>query len=254
MKVEPLRPSEVHVGSISLRQPAEQVETLRRELAADEGERAQRMRTPDLARRFIVARGVLRRLLAAHLPGGKVPARFVYGTRGKPFLAPEFAALADLSFNVAHADDVAVYAIAIGRAVGIDVEATERDGPGSAQDDGKFLQDVEIDGIAKKVFSAHECEALRALPLDERRSAFFRTWARKEAYIKALGQGFGYPTRSFSVSHCADDDALVDDESDSDAVQRWRVIGLSPPPGFAMALAAEGRDWSVRRFDASAVL
>ncbi len=261
MNAPPLEPSEVHVWSASLLLPAEVVETLRRELAADEIERAERMRTRDLARRFIVGRAVLRRLLASYFPSnagrstlGAMPLPLAYGARGKPSLGPEIAERTNVSFNLAHADDIAVYAIAAGRAVGIDIEGMGREDGPSRLNDRKPLPDVEIQGIAKKVFSARECEALAALSPGERRHAFFHVWARKEAYIKAHGQGFGYPTRSFTVSHGDLDDALIADESRVDAPRAWRVIGLSAPAGYAMALAAEGRDWSVRRFDASAVL
>jgi len=69
-----------------------------------------------------------------------------------------------------------------------------------------------------------------------------------EAYIKARGEGFGYPTTSFTVSHC-DDDALIADDGDQEARRRWRVTGLDAGPRFAAALAAPGRDWSVQRFE-----
>ena len=84
-----------------------------------------------------------------------------------------------------------------------------------------------------------------------RRDAFFRIWTRKEAYVKARGEGLSYPTRSFTMTHHGDDNALVDDERDERARDRWRVTGLDAPPGFAAALAAEGRGRTVSRFDAA---
>ena len=258
MNALPLHSSEVHVWSASLRLGDELVQTLRRELAADEVERAERMHTPDLARRFVVGRAVLRRLLAVYVPNDVIehgtPLPLTYGARGKPSLAPAIAARASISFNLAHANDLAVYAIAGGRSVGIDIEATGRGHGDFPLVAPKPLADVEIEAIAKKVFSPRECETLAALPATQRRQAFFHIWARKEAYIKAHGQGFGYPTRSFSVSHRDDDDALIADDTDGDARRAWRVVGLPAPAGYAMALAAEGRDWSVGRFDASTVL
>ena len=131
----------------------------------------------------------------------------------------------------------AIYAFASDRDVGVDIEATSRD--------------VEIDGVARTVFSPPECAALAAMASDARRAAFFRIWTRKEAYVKFLGDGLGYPTRSFSVSDHADDDALVGDEKDAGAPRRCRVIALPAPPGFAAALAATGRDWSVVEVDAA---
>jgi len=227
--------SEIHVWSASLLLASERVAALLGELADDEKARAERMHTYDLGRRFIVARAILRRLLAAYLPVDAPDPLFCYGDRGKPQLAVP----AGLAFNVSHAEDTALYAIASGRDVGIDIEATGRD--------------VEIEGIARKVFSAAECEALQALTPTARRDAFFRIWTRKEAYIKALGAGFGYPTTSFTVSHCDDDDAFIADEGDANAPRCWQVIALDAPAGYAAALAAPGRDWSVRRFDMPAI-
>jgi 4'-phosphopantetheinyl transferase len=200
-------------------------------LSPDEQARADRYATPRLRRRFIVARGILRRLLAGYLSIEARDIVFGYGDKGKPFL-PGAAALA---FNLSHAEDLAIYAIASDREVGIDIESTERD--------------VDIDGMARTAFSPSECEALAALAPDARRAAFFRVWTRKEAYIKARGNGFSYPTRAFSVAHDTDDDALISDETDIDARLRWRVIGLDAPPGFTAALSAAGRDWSTVGFD-----
>ncbi len=227
--------SELHVWSASLLLSPERVAGLRVELAANELARADRMHSHDLARRVIVARAILRRLLAAYLAVDAAAPVFRYGDKGKPHLA--FAT--GLAFNVSHVEDTAIYAIASGREVGIDIEATGRD--------------VEIDGIARKVFSPSECAALDALSLTARRDAFFRIWTRKEAYIKALGEGFGYATRSFTVSHRDDNDALLADDNDGGARQRWRVIGLDVGPGFAGAIAARGRDWAVQRFDVPAL-
>jgi 4'-phosphopantetheinyl transferase len=233
MKAPPLDRTQVHVWAASLQTASEAWEDLCVELALDERARADRLRTPQLRRRFVVARVILRRILAAYAPLDAPALRIGYGTHGKPCLvdAP------DLRFNVSHADDAALYAIAAGRDVGIDIEATGRE--------------VDVAGVARQAFSSRECEALAALALDAKQEAFFRIWTRKEAYVKAHGDGLSYPTRSFSVSHDGDDDALIDDERNGEARQRWRVIGLDAPPGFAAALTAEGHDWTVLRFDAA---
>ena len=201
------------------------------DLSADEQARANRYATPQLRQRYVMARGILRRLLSTYLSIDAREVVFGYGAHGKPHLV----GVEGLAFNVSHAATLAIYAIASGREVGIDIENIERT--------------VDIDGVARTAFSARECEVLAALPADARRAAFFRLWTRKEAYIKARGEGFGYPTRSFSVSHRADDDALIGDDCDADARLRWRVRGLDAPPGFAAAVAATGHDWSVVRID-----
>jgi 4'-phosphopantetheinyl transferase len=223
----------VHVWTASLASAGGALPDPCVELAADERARADRFRTTELGRRFALARVFLRRMLAAYAQVEASALRIGYGANGKPFLvdAPE------LRFNLSHAHDRAIYAIAPGREVGIDIETTGRA--------------VDIAGVARRVFSHIECAALDALAPDARREAFFRIWTRKEAYVKARGEGLAYPMRSVTVSHRAEDNALAADERDERARERWRVTGLDAPPGFAAALAAEGGDWTVLRFDAA---
>jgi 4'-phosphopantetheinyl transferase len=229
----PLDSTKVHVWIASLDAMGASLPDLCAELVPDERTRADRFRTPQLRRRFIVARVLLRRLLTAYAPAHSSALRIGTGSHGKPCLldAP------DLRFNVSHAQDTAMYAIASGGEVGIDIEATRRD--------------IDITGVARQAFSPRERAMLAALAPDARREAFFRIWTRKEAYVKARGEGLSYPTRSFTVSHDGDDNALVADERDERAPDRWRVSGLEAPPGFAAALATEGRDRTVARFDAT---
>jgi 4'-phosphopantetheinyl transferase len=223
----------VHVWTASLAAAGARLSDLCAELVPDERTRADRLRTPQLRRRFIVARVLLRRLLTTYAPAHASELRLGTGSHGKPCLADA----ADLRFNVSHAEDTAMYAIASGREVGIDVEATRRD--------------IDIAGVARQAFSPGERAVLAALAPDARREAFFRIWTRKEAYVKARGEGLSYTTRSFTLSHDGDDDALIGDERDERAQDRWRVSGLEAPPGFAAALATEGRDRTVLRFDAA---
>jgi len=233
MEAPALDSMQVHVWTVSLESASEALPDLCLELTSDERARADRFATPQLRRRFIVARVFLRRLLTAYAPVHPSGLRIGYGSNGKPCLvdAPE------LRFNVSHADDTAMYAIASEREVGIDIEAT--------------MRNVDVDAVAGHAFSASECEVLAALAPDARRDAFFRIWTRKEAYVKARGEGLSYPTRSFTVSHDGDDNALLGDERDERAQDRWRVAGLEAPPGFAAALATEGRHRTVLRFDAA---
>jgi 4'-phosphopantetheinyl transferase len=233
MVVPPLDSTQVHVWIASLHAADAGSSGHGVELAADERARADRYRTPELRRRFVVARVLLRRLLKAYAPPHSSGLRIGYGVNGKPCLLD----LPDLRFNVSHTGDVAMYAIALEGEVGIDIEATRRE--------------VDVSGVARQAFSPRERDVLAALGPDARRDAFFRIWTRKEAYVKARGEGLSYPTQSFTVAHHGDDNALIDDERDERARDRWRVTGLDAPPGFAAALAAESRGRTVLRFDAA---
>ncbi|MBX6365374.1 MAG: 4'-phosphopantetheinyl transferase superfamily protein, partial [Gemmatimonadetes bacterium] len=167
--------AEVHLWTVPLA-PADpaRLAALAATLAGDERARAGRFRAEAARRRFVVTRGTLRTLLGAYL--GIEPARILLetGPHGKPALAHTGAA-APLRFNLAHADDLGVIAVAWGRDVGVDIESRARR--------------VEPLAIADRYFAPEEAAALRALPPDAARAEFLRLWVCKEAVAKALGLG-----------------------------------------------------------------
>lgn len=136
-------------------------------------------------RRFVVARARLRELLGSRLGVAPEAIELVYGPHGKPALGPAFAD-SDIRFNVAHSGDVAAYVLTRGLEVGIDVEVV-RDIP-------------EADRIAAGLFARAESEAYRLLDPLDRQLAFFRCWTRKEALLKALGDGIGLRLDRCAVS------------------------------------------------------
>lgn len=232
MQSPPLNSGEVHVWTATLAAHGEALAQHRALLADDERTRADRFLASRVRERFIVARAILRRLLAAYVRGDPTALCFGYAARGKPYLLDD----SELCFNLSHAQDTALIAIASRREIGIDIEAT--------------MRDVDFLGVARKAFSPDEIARLTALAPEERQAAFFRIWTRKEAYVKASGDGFGYPTRAFSVSHVpGDEDALLADEHQAAAHLDWRITDVVAPEGFCAALAAPGRNWSVLRFD-----
>ena len=160
-------------------------EELARCLSDVERARAERFVFARDRRRFIVGRARLRHFLASRLWTRPDRVELDYGPRGKPRLAGGCAD-SDLRFNVSHCEDVALYAFSSGREVGVDVEAVRE------------LRDA--DAVAARFFSARENEAYRALPPCDRPLAFFRCWTRKEAFIKALGDGLYFPLHAFDVT------------------------------------------------------
>lgn len=156
-------------------------------LSCEERQRADRFAQDRERRRFTVARARLRELLGARLAVAPEAVAFEYAAGGKPRLHPRFGRLgADLRFNVSHHQDVAAFVFANGREVGIDVEGV------------RSL--VDADAIAALVFSPREHRAYRALAPAQQPRAFFNGWTRKEAFVKALGEGLRYPLHRFDVS------------------------------------------------------
>lgn len=202
-------PHDVQAGLVASLNPAERA-------------RAERYRHPDHARRFALARGWLRHVLAdacatapADVPLGDGP--------GKPRLA---GAPEGPCFNVAHAGDLALIAVAE-REVGVDVEHVDR-GPAG----------LEATALA---CTPSEIVALDRLPVEQRGPAFLRLWTAKEAYLKAVGVGLAVAPSGVEIG-TPDASGLTPVGGDSG----WTVRHIVPAPGYVGAVAAEGRDWEVR--------
>ena len=201
-------------------------------LSSDERDRAERFVFENDRRRFVTCRGLLRDLLARYLGADPAGLTFYYGPKGKPFLAAPFDRI-DLRFNLAHSEDLAIFAFTRGAAVGVDVERV-RDIPDMAD-------------LAERVFSAREKAAYGALPDNEKRTAFFRGWTRKEAFIKALGDGLSFPLDGFEVSPGPGSPARsISIDGDETEARRWSVRDLSPAPGFVGAIAVKNRIFDMR--------
>lgn len=229
---------ELHVWWAELDACLPHLSALAATLAPDERERAGRFAFPYLRQRFVVARGLLRAILARYLRLPPQALRFGYTAYGKPFLlaaADQPATPAGLNFNLAHSDDTALYAVALDRAVGVDVERLK---PG-----------IEIEAIAAHQFASAEYAAVLAAPPEKRLAAFYRCWTRKEAFIKAHGAGLSLPLKSFEVSVAASDPPrLVSIGGSAEAAQRWSLWHLDCGPAYAAALVAEGTGLTVRQF------
>jgi 4'-phosphopantetheinyl transferase len=222
-----LHPGEVMVLASSLDVPAAERERLWATLAPDERARASRFRFPVHRDRFVVARGVLRQILGDVVDADPSRLMFEYGRHGKPSLGGAFAG-ADLRFNVAHSETLAVYAISHGLEVGVDVEWLHP------------LPDAEL--LAERFFSAREQDALRSLPAAQRLAAFFACWTRKEAFLKATGEGLSRSLDSFDV---AVDPALparlervADDACEASL---WSLAEIRPATDYLGTVAFAGR-------------
>ena len=204
-------------------------------LSADEQQRAARFRVSQVRSRFTAARSILRDILGSYLGCPPSQLSFHYREHGKPYLSPGTFP-DDLRFNLSHSHGVALYAIARGREVGIDLE--------------KIRTDRDHDRLAQRFFSSGESAALKALPPEERLGAFFRCWTRKEAYLKARGEGLAIPLASFSVSLAPGEPAaLLSVAGDDREPARWWLSSLEPGPGFAAALAVEDEPAGLRLWD-----
>ncbi len=221
----PLVRDTVHIWRAPLDRDENTVDRLFCTLAAEEQGRAQRFHFTEDRRRFTVARGTLRALLARYLRVDPSSISFSYNGYGKPSLRDYDS----LRFNVSHSGGVALYAIGWEREVGVDVERLRPEFAGEA--------------IAERFFSANEVAALKSLPRSALVRAFFDCWTRKEAYIKARGKGLSIPLDQFDVTLTPNESPAIRADRDSPTeTGRWSLWGLSPGLGFAGAAAIEGHD------------
>ena len=234
-----LASDEVHVWAVSLCITPGALEALAATLSPDEKERAGKFKFEKYRNRFIAGRGVLREILGKYLQAKPATLRISCSTNGKPALAAEFAS-AGIHFNLAHSEDLALVAVTRVGAIGVDVEC---------------IRPVkEMDELVARFFSARETVLFQRLRPDEKAAAFFNLWTRKEALLKATGEGI---TRSLSlveVSFLPGKPArLLAIAGDASKAAEWAVCELSPATGFVGALAIKAENLTVQcgRWDAA---
>lgn len=227
--IPPLQPvleiGDVHVWYVSLDLESTQVQKLCSLLTDDEISRAQRFYLSHDRDHFIVARGLLRILLGGY---SKIPPReirFQYSTRGKPALAQR-QPKATLNFNVSHSHGLALLAFAYDRAIGVDLEY--------------IRPDIIREEIAERFFSLQETELLRSLPESLQPTAFFNCWTRKEAFIKATGEGLFRPLDQFSMSLLPGEPArLLHVQGEPQEPLAWFIQNVDVGSSYKAALVVE---------------
>ena len=217
-------PNEVHVWRAKL--DVSWSWTFDEALTLEDRARADRFRFESDRRRFCVGRASLRLILGRYLKTKPSRLHIESGDYGKPFFV-DTKSTQGLRFNLSHSNQLALVAISRDREVGVDVE---------------FIRpDFVTDEVATHFFSASEVEEFRALPKALRTQSFFNCWTRKEAYIKARGEGLYCPLDQFDVSVTPGEPAtLMNSRVESGEVERWRLEDLTPAIGYAATLAVEG--------------
>ena len=223
---------EVHVWRAALNCGTPRLHELLQTLSTAERARARRFYFQQDREHFIVARGLLRVILGRYLVIDPGQLRLCCSPCGKPSVAVEYGG-AGLRFNVSHSHGLALYAIAHGRELGVDLERIRPE-----------LADAQL---AEHFFSLREVAMLRALPTSLRQEAFFHCWTRKEAYIKAKGEGLSCPLGRFDVSLAPGEPAaLLSTLDDPQEASRWSLRELFPGSDYVAAVAVEGHGWRLQ--------
>ena len=194
-------------------------------LSPDEIARASRFHFEKDRIHFTQCRSALRGLLADYLAIPAAEIRFEYLASGKPQLAAEQNRRA-LQFNVSHSANMALIAVGSEHRLGVDIE--------------KIRGDVDTTALAERFFSLRERAGLQALPDHLRVPGFFACWTRKEAFLKATGEGLSFPLADFSVTTHPDlDPELEEIKGSADDGKQWFLADLSVVDGFRATVARE---------------
>jgi 4'-phosphopantetheinyl transferase len=227
-----LRKGEVHVWLASQSALSDKLPEMHRLLDGDEMARAARFKRTADRRLFVASHGLLRRLIGCYT--GLAPERISYraGTLGRPQLA-NLDTGAGLDFSLSHAGDRILCGFAIDTRIGVDLEA--------------IAPVSDVLNLSERYFAPKEVAAISALPDSERLIGFYRCWTRKEAYLKATGEGITKALDNFSVPIAGfEGSRAIDFPHTADGPRQWRLWDIPVGAGYAGALATLGRYWNVR--------
>ena len=235
-----LADEEVHVWGLSLGAPPSVERRFWRLLPEDERRRAKRFSFEHDRVRFVMAHGLLRIILSRYTRQLPAEIRFHYSDHGKPMLTPE-PNTEGLRFNLSHSYALGLVAVTRGREIGVDVE--------------RVRPEVACEQIARRYFSPREAAAFAALPASAQPEAFFACWARKEAYVKARGEGLSFSLDAFDVSFTPGErPPLLSVGGDHQRPSLWKMEALEVDRGYQAAVVAEGQSWRLRCWDSLGVI
>jgi 4'-phosphopantetheinyl transferase len=228
-----LERDEIHVWRAALNQPAVAIDRLCSFLTSDELDRMKRYSSSTTRVRFAVGRGVLRAILSRYIRMSPEQIHFSYGFYGKPFLAmPQQEEAQSLDFNLSHSSDLALIAVAHSRKVGVDVE--------------RLQPELAYERLARRFFTPSEQRVIFAKPSGLQLYAFYQIWTRKEAFLKAKGEGLSQPMEEFEVDLLSEQGVnIVGRNHLHNLIEGWSLLPLTPGPSYVAALAVAGRDWKL---------
>ena len=220
----------MHIWRIPLEASPAILAGYHRLLAPEERARAASFHFEIHRARFVIARARLRILLASYLGCDPAGLTFSYTEHGKPYLSGIW-----LTFNLSHTHEMAVVGVARNRAIGVDIEHIRAELAGEE--------------IAERYFASAEVRALRSFLPEEQPAAFFRCWTRKEAYIKARGEGLSIPLADFEVCLEEKEDLPLVHYKEPEEGARWELHNIPVQKGYAAAVAVEGHDVTFEYID-----
>ena len=222
--------ADIHVWSIPLNVASASLDRSTPLLSADERVRAGRFRFERDRNRYIAARAALRTLLGLYTDCSADQIEFTYAKNGKPFIKRERGGLRPY-FNISHSGSIALMAFCMSAEIGVDIEIV-RDMP-------------DAENIVRRFFAPEEAAQWMALPAELRTKGFFDCWTRKEAFVKALGDGLSMPLDEFQVEFGPGEPPTVRFRQQNGR-RAWSIFDVTPLSEYSAALAIPGAAWDLR--------
>lgn len=194
-------------------------------LSTEEVERAGRFRSARDRQRYIVTHGMLRSLLAGYMDCEPRQVDIGSGIHGKPTLAGAEGE-AHLHFSLSQSGAYAAFAFCLNRSIGVDIE--------------EIKAIPEMEGVIDQHFTKKEAEFLRIGPEIQRLVRFYRIWTRKEAVLKAQGEGLLKALDSVDVAGKEDNGPRTVEVTGEAGVEEYSVVDVDCQPGYATAVAVRG--------------
>lgn len=194
-------------------------------LSLEETNLVNRLLPPEKSKQKIVSRGILRQILSRYIGEDPQNIKIITGKNGKPFLDQWYNPL-NLSFNVAHSNDMALFAVSNFESIGIDIE--------------KFDTEKDLESIAKMMFSMKEKEFLKNT--EEKKVVFHQIWTLKEAILKCYGCGFSYPSSEFSVVLNEGVEQIYTPPDDLSNGRKCNNMSFTPGKGYIAAISIIQKD------------
>ncbi|MDQ3021351.1 MAG: 4'-phosphopantetheinyl transferase superfamily protein [Bacteroidota bacterium] len=218
--------NEIHIFQSTLEKTSAEIKNSETILSNDELTKAYRYKFEADKNNYVVCRALLRSVLSEYLSIPAAHITFFYSEKGKPYINNS-----SIKFNLAHSNNYTVFAFVFEEEVGIDIEYQRE------------LRDALT--IAKRYFSKSEVEEFENINSEKIKNAFFYCWTRKEAFLKAVGEGLSYPLADFSVTLKPGNPKIMWIKKKPDEIKKWSLHDIKVRENYISSLAIKSNDMKI---------
>lgn len=214
--------NKVLIFTVNLTSHINNVSTYWEYLSIQEKIKASKYYTEYLSKKYIISHGILRYILGFYTKQHPQKIEFNYSEYGKPFLKNS-----NIQFNMSHSCNMVSYMIALNYRVGIDIELHDKN--------------LNIEDFADLVLTPEEYKYLSSLKSRDKLRLFYILWTKKEALVKAIGQGLSYPINTIEVIRLLSGKGVLLNDKNNELRQPWYCYELEVPENYSGAIGIENK-------------